>query len=170
MKFIFIRIQGQFESIRFASERYYRDYQNVKKHRQKNYFRALQDIHMAFNLTVSLNGITVIVPIVSHPLLLIYVVDRIEYSVHYPIVVLDDNDLMLTIQLDSLYSNSCSIDYELEFDEYDIYHCKDSLIVQLIADYLDEYVSRKTEKYYRIRFVVNILIVLVFVQLMMIYD
>ncbi|CAF4196508.1 unnamed protein product, partial [Rotaria socialis] len=56
---------GQFESIRFASERYYRDHENVKKHHQKNYFRAIQDIHMAFNLTVSFNGITVLVPITS---------------------------------------------------------------------------------------------------------
>jgi hypothetical protein len=69
-KIFFLRkiffFSGQFESLRFASERYYRDYENVKKHRQKNYFRAIQDIHMALNLTISLNGLTVILPIVSH--------------------------------------------------------------------------------------------------------
>ncbi|CAF4067454.1 unnamed protein product [Rotaria sp. Silwood2] len=57
---------GQFESIRFASERYYRDYDNVSKRREKNFFRAIQDIHMAFNLTISFNGVTVLVPITSH--------------------------------------------------------------------------------------------------------
>jgi hypothetical protein len=90
--------QGQFEAIRFASERYYRDYENVKKHRQKNYFRAIQDIHIALNLTISLNGITVLVPIVSHQLLLINVDDQLKYSVHYQNVVLNDKDLMLKDQ------------------------------------------------------------------------
>lgn len=58
-------ILGQFETIRYSSERYFRDYENVKNHRNKNFFRSIQDIHMALNLTVSLNGLTVIVPIVS---------------------------------------------------------------------------------------------------------
>jgi len=56
---------GQFETIRYSSERYFRDYENVKNHRNKNFFRSIQDIHMALNLTVSLNGLTVIVPITS---------------------------------------------------------------------------------------------------------
>ncbi|CAF0788593.1 unnamed protein product [Didymodactylos carnosus] len=49
---------GQFESIRSASEIFYREY-------KINYFQQLQDIHMALNLTLSLGGITVIVPITS---------------------------------------------------------------------------------------------------------
>jgi hypothetical protein len=53
---------------------------------------------MAFNLTISLNGLTVLVPIVSHQLLLIYVDDQLKYLVHYLNVVLNDNDLMLKIQ------------------------------------------------------------------------
>ncbi|CAF0927047.1 unnamed protein product [Rotaria sordida] len=56
---------GQFESIRFASERYYREYINISKHGKKNFFRTIQDIHMAFNLTISFNGITVLIPITS---------------------------------------------------------------------------------------------------------
>lgn len=56
---------GHFESIRYASERYYQSYEHVEKHLQKNYFRAIQDIHIALNLTISLNGLTIILPIVS---------------------------------------------------------------------------------------------------------
>jgi hypothetical protein len=90
--------QGQFELLRSASEQYYRDYKNGKKHQQKNYFRALQDIHTALNLTISLSGLTVLIPIVSHRLLLRYVGDQLRYLVHYQNVVLNDNDLMLKIQ------------------------------------------------------------------------
>lgn len=56
---------GQFESLRYASERYYRDPESMSTHGQRNYFRAIQDIHLAFNLTVSLNGLSVLVPLVS---------------------------------------------------------------------------------------------------------
>ena len=56
---------GHFESIRFASERYYREYEHVEKHLQKNYFRAIQDVHVALNLTIFLNGLTILLPIVS---------------------------------------------------------------------------------------------------------
>jgi hypothetical protein len=96
--FLFVSFKGHFESIRFAAERYFRDYENDENHRQKNYFRAIQDIHIAFNLTVSLNGISVLVPIVSDQLLLIYVDDLLKYLVHYLNVVLNDNDLLLKIQ------------------------------------------------------------------------
>jgi hypothetical protein len=58
---------GQFESLRFASERYFRDSEHLKTFQSKNYFRTIQDIHTALNLTVSLNGLTVLVPIVSCP-------------------------------------------------------------------------------------------------------
>ena len=56
---------GQFESLRYASERYYLDPDSMSTHGQRNYFRAIQDIHLALNLTVSLNGLTVLVPLVS---------------------------------------------------------------------------------------------------------
>ncbi|CAF1220692.1 unnamed protein product [Adineta steineri] len=56
---------GQFESIRSASEQYYRDYKHVKNQKAKNYFRTMQDIHTALNLTISLSGLTILVPITS---------------------------------------------------------------------------------------------------------
>ncbi|CAF1092813.1 unnamed protein product [Adineta ricciae] len=56
---------GQFESIRSTAEQYYRDYKSVEGHQQTNYFRALQDVHAALNLSLSLGGITVFTPITS---------------------------------------------------------------------------------------------------------
>ncbi|UJR07775.1 hypothetical protein I4U23_012058 [Adineta vaga] len=56
---------GQFESIRSAAEQYYRDYRTVKQHKQRNYFRALQDVHAALNLSISLGGLTIFTPITS---------------------------------------------------------------------------------------------------------
>jgi hypothetical protein len=107
----------------------------------------MQDVHIALNLTISLNGLTILVPIVSDQWLLIYVDDQLIYLVHYLIVVLNDNDLMLKIQSSWLYLNLYSIEYLLEFVEYDTNHYKDLLIVQLIPDHLDEYVSKKYQKF-----------------------
>jgi len=56
---------GHFEALRYASERYFRDWKDKNEAKQVNFFRAIQDVHIALNLTVSLNGISVIVPITS---------------------------------------------------------------------------------------------------------
>ena len=82
---------GYFESLRHAAERYFRDWKDKEEEKQKNFFRAIQDVHIALNLTVSLNGISVLVPIVSLRSPLMCVDNRRECSVRCPNVVSTDN-------------------------------------------------------------------------------